>query len=105
MPDAPILVLVDSSASSVDRGSVAAPGGDRMVLGLSLAQRAQRAARRAGFGRMLLIGKRGTGVPEIAALSGWADLMASLPSGQCSPLAIAPATVLAEVDWLTTLAE
>jgi phosphatidylglycerophosphate synthase len=76
-----------------------------MVLGLSLAQRAQLAARRADFGRTLLIGKRGTGIPETVALSGWADLTASLPSGQRSPLAIAPATVLAEVDWLKTLAE
>jgi phosphatidylglycerophosphate synthase len=105
MPDAPILVLVDMSASSVDSGSAAASGGDRMILGISLAHRAQFASRRAGFGRMLLMGKRGRGIPEIAALSCWADLTASLPSGQCSPLAIAPVAVLAEVDWLRTLAD
>jgi 1L-myo-inositol 1-phosphate cytidylyltransferase / CDP-L-myo-inositol myo-inositolphosphotransferase len=87
MPDAPIFVLVDSGVAA---------GGDRMVLGLSLAERAELAARRAGFGKVLHIGARASET----APSGWAEFMASPPSGQYSSLAIAPATVLAEEDWL-----
>ncbi len=102
MHDSPILILVDSSDSSVGSGSAAPPGGGHMVLGLSLAQRAERAAQPAGFAKVLLIGKQGAGIPGAA---GWARLAAAMPSDQGSPLAIAPTAILAEVDWLRSLAE
>lgn len=105
MPDAPILVLVNSSAPALDAGSAAPNEDGRRLLGLSLAERAERAARRAGFGRTVRVGKRSAGIPEIAAFSGWADFEAGLPSGRCWRLVIAPANVLAEGDWLQTLVE
>ena len=74
-----------------------------MVLGLSLAERAVFASQRAGFGEVMRIGEQGRGIAETAALS-WADIAPSLPSGQSKALAIAPAGVLAETDWLAPLA-
>ena len=106
MPDAPILILLAAPAPS--------PGGSRSapvpavgleILGLSLVKRAALAARRAGFGEVLLVGEQASAIPEAISVSGWADLAARLPPGQTAPLAIAPATVLAEKDWLEKLVE
>ena len=103
MLDAPILVLVDSSASASASAGPGAGDAARVVLGLSLAERAVFASQRAGFGEVMRIGEQGRGIAETAALS-WADIAPSLPSGQSKALAIAPAGVLAETDWLAPLA-
>ena len=58
-PKPPVLILLPSPApldpAAVERG----PGGDPVVLGLSLVQRATLAARRAGYRRTLLLGEEG----------------------------------------------
>ncbi len=66
-------------------------------------KRSALAARRAGFGEVLLVGGQESAIPEAVSVSGWADLAARLPPGHTAPLAIAPAAILAEKDWLETL--
>ena len=105
MPDAPILVLVDLSASSAGGGSPATPGAVGRVLGLSLAERAEFSARRAGFAKVLLLGEQASRTRDISTVAGWAECVASFPPSQSAPIAIAPANVLPEVDWLQRLAE
>jgi phosphatidylglycerophosphate synthase len=105
MSDAPILVLLAApSASPGGSRAAAAPAGGPEILGLSLAKRAALAARRAGFGEVLQVGGQASAVPEAVSFASWADLAASLPPGRTAPLAIAPATILAETDWLEKLA-
>jgi phosphatidylglycerophosphate synthase len=104
MPDAPILILL--AAPSPTRGgrrSAAVPPGDLEILGLGLVKRAALVARRAGFGEVLLVGGEAAATPEAVSVSDWADLAARLPPGRTAPLAIAPAAVLAEKDWLEKL--
>lgn len=104
MPDAPILILLAAPSPALGaRRSVAAPPGDLEILGLGLVKRAALAARRAGFGEVLLVGGEPAATPEALSVSGWAELAARLPPGRTAPLAIAPATVLAEKDWLEKL--
>ena len=56
MPEAPILILVAAPIASVDVPDIArGPDGDPVILGFSLVQRAVLAARRAGYGRVLLL--------------------------------------------------
>ena len=59
MPELPILILLPSlgppDSAAIERG----PDGDPMVLGLSLVQRTVLAARRAGYGQVLLLGDMG----------------------------------------------
>ena len=106
MLDAPILILLAAPPLSPDGSrSEAAPAGGLEILGLSLVKRAALAARRAGFGEVLLVGEQTPAIPEAISVSGWADLAARLPLGQTAPLAIAPAAVLAEKDWLEKLVE
>ena len=59
MPEAPILILVAAPIPSSDVPDIArGPDGDPVILGLSLVQRAVLAARRAGYGRVLLLGRK-----------------------------------------------
>jgi phosphatidylglycerophosphate synthase len=105
MPEAPILILVAAPIASGDVSDIArGPDGDPVILGLSLAQRAVLAARRAGYGRVLLLGRKSSAAPGVAAIADWRSLAASLSSSQSAPLTIAPATILAETDWLEQLA-
>ena len=104
MPDAPILILLAAPPPSLGGSrSAAAPAGGLEILGLSLVKRAALAARRVGFGEVLLVGGQASAIAEAVSVSGWADLAARLPPGRTAPLAIAPAAVLAEKDWLEKL--
>src|SRR5580704_17203493 len=105
MPEAPILILVAAPIASGDVSDIArGPDGDPVILGLSLGQRAVLAARRAGYGRVLLLGRKSSAAPGVAAIADWRSLAASMSSSQSTPLTIAPATILAETDWLEQLA-
>ncbi len=104
MPDAPILVLLAAPLAFSDGGGCAAEfAGGRKVLGLSLVRRAALAGRRAGFGKVLLLGAPASLLAEPSAIADWAGLAASLP--RAAPLVIASAAILAETDWLARLAE
>ena len=79
MPDAPILILLAAPPPSPGGSrSAAAPAGGLEILGLSLVQRAALAARRAGFGEVLLVG----GPASTIAGGGLTS-----PAGPTSPLA------------------
>jgi phosphatidylglycerophosphate synthase len=90
--------------------SVAAPAApdahqnysDASILGLGLMQRTVMAARRGGFGRIFFLARDYDPPPGITAVSDWSTLADALP--RATPLAIAPATILAETDWLKSLA-
>ena len=90
--------------------SVAAPAApdahqnysDASILGLGLMQRTVMAARRGGFGRIFFFSRDYDPPPGIIAVSDWSTLADALP--RATPLAIAPATILAETDWLKSLA-
>src|ERR1700722_8443201 len=101
MPDAPILILLGPSAASPGTEAIPrGPDGDPIILGLSLFQRAALAARRAGYGQVLLLGAKGAPTPGAAAIANWRDLAATLSLSHGATLVIAPAAILAETDWL-----
>jgi 1L-myo-inositol 1-phosphate cytidylyltransferase / CDP-L-myo-inositol myo-inositolphosphotransferase len=99
MAPPPILFLLPPDPHEAGE-SVPAEGGARAVLGLSLIQRAVLAARRAGYRETILLSGEGA-VP----MDRWGDLAATLRSGENGALVFAPATILAETDRLTRLAE
>ena len=91
MPEAPILILLPPIPGPPDPADIErGPDDDPMVLGLSLVQRTVLAARRAGYGRTLLLGDKGAA--------------GALPSSLAAPLILAPAAILAEADWLEQIA-
>jgi phosphatidylglycerophosphate synthase len=103
MAEGPILILLapgspPPGASSIARG----PDGEPVILGLSLTQRAVLAARRAGFGQVLLLGGRAE--PGVAVIAGWRSLAATFAAARPTALIVAPAAILAETDWLERLA-
>jgi 1L-myo-inositol 1-phosphate cytidylyltransferase / CDP-L-myo-inositol myo-inositolphosphotransferase len=106
MPEAPILILVAAPIASGDVPDIArGPDGDPVILGLSLVRRAVLAARRAGYGRVLLLGRKASAAAGVAAaIADWRSLAATLSSSEWAPLIIGPATILAETDWLERLA-
>ena len=100
MPEAPILILLGPPGASrdlkdIERGLDGAP----VILGLGLVERAILAARRAGYGRVLLLDGNARAAPAAAAIGDWRGLAATLPS-HTAPLIVAPAAILAEKDWL-----
>lgn len=99
MAPPPILFLLPPETDQADE-FVPAEGGARVVLGLSLIQRAVLAARRAGYGETILLSCGGA-----LPLAEWGDLAATLRSGENGPLVFAPSTILAETGWLERLAE
>ena len=104
MPEPPILVLLAPRVASADASDVKrAPEGDPVILGLSLIQRAALAARRAGYAKVFLLGGNGRGANGTAAVADWRELADTL-SSSAAPLIIAPASILAETDWLERLA-
>jgi 1L-myo-inositol 1-phosphate cytidylyltransferase / CDP-L-myo-inositol myo-inositolphosphotransferase len=104
MHAAPILILLPAPlASSV--GVARAQDGERMILGLSLARRADLAARRAGYGGVFLLSANADASVGLARIPDWGRLAATLASPQAAPLVIVPAAILAETDWLERLAE
>jgi phosphatidylglycerophosphate synthase len=98
----PDLVLLPSLAS-LDASE--APVHDRgpTVLGLDLFQRTILAARRAGYGRVFFLARDRYAPPGTTAVSDWDSLADALLPYQSTSLVIAPATVLAETDWLRKL--
>jgi 1L-myo-inositol 1-phosphate cytidylyltransferase / CDP-L-myo-inositol myo-inositolphosphotransferase len=104
MPEAPILILLASRISSPNTADIArGPEGDPVILGLSLIERTVLAARRAGYGQVLLLGSKASTTSGAAPIADWRSLAATL-SPHKAPLIIAPAAVLAETDWLEQLA-
>jgi 1L-myo-inositol 1-phosphate cytidylyltransferase / CDP-L-myo-inositol myo-inositolphosphotransferase len=104
MHEAPILILLAPRISSPDLADISrGPDGDPVILGLSLIQRTVLAARRAGYGQVLLLGGNGRMTVGAVAIADWRSLAATL-SAHTAPLIIAPAAVLAETDWLERLA-
>jgi phosphatidylglycerophosphate synthase len=100
---APNLCLV-LSAASLDASDVAMRDGERSILGLTLAQRTVMAARRAGYGRIFFLARDRAVPPGTTAIADWSSLADALQPSQAVPLVIAPATILAETNWLKTLA-
>ena len=103
MPEAPILVLLASSAASPGAADVPrGPDRDPIILGLSLIQRAALAARRAGYGGVLPSAQR------LRDARGRRDRRLARSRRNTRPhygaLIIAPAVILAETDWLERLA-
>jgi 1L-myo-inositol 1-phosphate cytidylyltransferase / CDP-L-myo-inositol myo-inositolphosphotransferase len=100
---APNLGLV-LSAASLDASDVPMRDGEPSILGLTLAQRTVMAARRAGYGRIFFLARDQAVPPGTTAIADWSSLADALLPSQAVPLIIAPATILAETDWLKTLA-
>jgi phosphatidylglycerophosphate synthase len=78
--------------------------GEPSVLGLSLTQRTVLAARRAGYGQIFFLARDRAAPPGTTAIADWSSLADALLPSQAAPLIITPATILAETDWLKTLA-
>jgi 1L-myo-inositol 1-phosphate cytidylyltransferase / CDP-L-myo-inositol myo-inositolphosphotransferase len=90
MSAAPILILLPAPP--------APPG---VILGLTLVRRAVLAARRAGYGQVVVLSANGDATAGAAGVPGWSQFASS----RAAPLVIAPAAILAETDWLKHLAE
>ena len=95
-PARPALVLVPGPGHAV--------AADRPILGLGLARRAVLAARRAGFGTVYYLAVDAAAPAGSVALADWAALASALGEQPATPLVMAPATLLAETDWLERLA-
>jgi phosphatidylglycerophosphate synthase len=105
MSDAPVLVLLASAPVSPTAAPIArGPDGNRIILGLSLVERATLAAHRAGYREVFLVGGGSRRTPGLAAVADWRGLAARLASAPAAPLVIAPAAILAKADWLERLA-
>ncbi len=104
MPEAPILILLGSSAASPGANVARGRDGDLVILGLSLVQRAALAARRAGYRQTFLLGEKGLSASGAEALANWRDLVPLLSLSRTAPVIIARAAMLAETDWLEQLA-
>jgi phosphatidylglycerophosphate synthase len=94
MPAAPILVM-----------TAAPDSGDRKILGLSLLQRTEMVARRAGYEQVFLLTQQDVALPGVAAVSDWSRLATALASFRTAPVVIASAAMLAELNSLEQLAE
>jgi len=85
-------------------GAVAPADIDRPLLGLGLGRRTMLAARRAGFGTVYVLGRGETAPAGSVAIADWSGLAARRGLA-AAPLAIVPAGLLAETDWLERLTE
>jgi 1L-myo-inositol 1-phosphate cytidylyltransferase / CDP-L-myo-inositol myo-inositolphosphotransferase len=97
MGAAPMLVLLPAPLATAGDGD-----GERMILGLSLIKRSVLAARRAGYGQVVVLSANSGPAAQGAS---WRALAMTLKSGQAAPLVIAPAAILAETEWLERLKE
>jgi phosphatidylglycerophosphate synthase len=103
MSEPPILILLAPCGAAPEAAcSPRAPG--RILLGLGLIQRAVLTARRAAYGQVILLGRKGAATPGIHQVADWPRLAATLASARTAPLILAPAAILAEKDWLEQLA-
>ena len=106
MQAAPILVLLPVPGAPLDAAGAAwSQDADPRVLGLGLVRRAVLAARRAGYGRVFLLTEDGAETAGAAATPDWSGLAATFRSSRTTPMLIAPASILAETEWLERLAE
>jgi phosphatidylglycerophosphate synthase len=99
MAASPILILLPPPEAAGEEKR----DGQGMILGLSLIRRAVLAARRAGYREVFVLFARPDAAAGAAAPSSWRSFASTLKSGQAAPLVIAPATILAETDWLGRL--
>ena len=102
MPAKPILVLLPAVAS-LDASSTRMQDGEPNILGLGLTQRTVLAARRAGYGEIFFLAWNRPPPAGTTAIPDWGGLADALLPFQSAPLVIAPATILAETDWLKKL--
>ncbi len=104
VPTAPILVFLPHSDASPQ---AAAPlhGGDPKVLGLGLMQRTIMVAGRAGYRQFYFLASEQSAPPGVASVISWRALATAFAPHQPAALIIAPATVLAESEWLERLNE
>jgi phosphatidylglycerophosphate synthase len=93
----PSVGLADASDGQV-------PGTELKILGLGLVERTVLAARRAGYGQIFLLGRDHATLAGLRTTPDWMSLAGALASLQAAPLLIAPATILAQTDWLERLA-
>ena len=93
----PSVGLADASDGQV-------PGTELKILGLGLVERTVLAARRAGYGQIFLLGRDHATPAGARTTPDWMSLAGALASLQAAPLVIAPATILAQTDWLERLA-
>jgi 1L-myo-inositol 1-phosphate cytidylyltransferase / CDP-L-myo-inositol myo-inositolphosphotransferase len=99
---APNLILL-SSVASLEASDGQVHDGKLNILGLGLVRRMVLAARRAGCGQIFFLGPDCCAQPGTTAIPDWGRLADVLLSHAAS-LVIAPATILAETDWLERLA-
>jgi phosphatidylglycerophosphate synthase len=100
---APILILLPPPSPPLE--SAGEMGGKRVILGLSLIRRAVLAARRSGYGEVIVLSANRDAAAGAAEAASWRALATTLKSGQAAPLVIAPAAILVETEWLERLKE
>lgn len=97
----PVLVLLPATAR--DASDAPTSRGEPCILGLSLTERAALAARRAGYGAIFLLARDRAAPRGATAIADWTAITAALPA-QAAALVIAPATIVAEPEWLMRVA-
>jgi 1L-myo-inositol 1-phosphate cytidylyltransferase / CDP-L-myo-inositol myo-inositolphosphotransferase len=105
MAAAPILVLLPAPLASLEAAGGAEGYGERMILGLSLIRRAVLAARRAGYGQVIVLSATPDAAAGAAEAGSWRSFAATLKSQPAAPLVIAPGAILAQTGWLERLRE
>jgi 1L-myo-inositol 1-phosphate cytidylyltransferase / CDP-L-myo-inositol myo-inositolphosphotransferase len=93
----PTLVLL------LDASNAPASSGEQSILGLTLIERAALAGHRAGYGAIFLLARDRAAPAGVKAIADWNEVAARL-SSRAATLVIAPATILAEPEWLTRVA-
>src|SRR5689334_18051825 len=93
---APSLVVLPSPAGDSPNTQV---DGDTQILGLTLAQRAVMAARRAGYLQVVFLKRDGAAEPGATTVRDWNALAETLGSDPAT-VVIVPATILSEAKWL-----
>jgi 1L-myo-inositol 1-phosphate cytidylyltransferase / CDP-L-myo-inositol myo-inositolphosphotransferase len=106
MAAAPILVLLPGRLAPLEAaGGAPEPDGGRMILGLSLTRRAVLAARRAGYGQVIVLSAKPDAAAGAAETGSWRSFAATLKTLPAAPLVIGPGAILAETGWLERLRE
>jgi len=100
---APILVLLPTRFDAPD--GARSQDGERVILGLSLVQRAVLAARRSGWDGVFFLSANVGTMAKAADGADWSRLASTLTSSCSAALVVAPAAILAETDWLERLAQ
>ena len=100
VPTALILVFLPHSDASPQAAALLP---DPKVLGLGLMQRTIMVAGRAGYRQFYFLASEQPAPPGIASVTSWRALATAFAPHQPAALIIAPATVLAESEWLERL--